>query len=111
MNEFKVFVGIDISKKTFDAALLKTNTSGSILHRCFQQDQEGYLLFSKWLTDNQVACNQQLLICLEHTGMYINGLVNFLVNMQANIWVEMPLRIKKVWGCKEAVTIRLLRST
>jgi len=30
--------------------------------------------------------------------MYINGLVNFLVSMQANIWVEMPLRIKKSLG-------------
>ena len=98
MNEFKVFVGIDISKKTFDAALLKINASASILHRCFQQDQQGYSLFSKWLTDNQATPGEQLLICLEHTGMYINGLVNFLVSMQANIWVEMPLRIKKSMG-------------
>jgi transposase len=98
MNKFKFFVGIDISKKTFDAALLKAGNSGIIIHRCFEQSQAGYALFVKWLTDNGATLDQQVLICLEHTGIYINGLVSFLVSTAAGIWVEMPLRIKKSMG-------------
>lgn len=98
MNKFKFFVGIDISKKTFDAALLKAGSTGIIIHRCFEQSQAGYALFVKWLTDNGAPPGQQVLICLEHTGIYINGLVSFLVSTTAGIWVEMPLRIKKSMG-------------
>jgi hypothetical protein len=98
MNEFKTFVGIDISKKTFDAAVVKLNTPGEIIHQCFSQNPDGYKSFVRWLADQQIIIDEQLLICMEHTGMYINSMVDFLVSIYANIWVEMPLRIKKSLG-------------
>lgn len=98
MNEFKTFVGIDISKKTFDAAVLQVNNQGNIKHQCFSQTPDGYNSFVSWLADQQVIIDQQVLICMEHTGMYINGMVDFLVSIHANMWVEMPLRIKKSLG-------------
>ena len=98
MNEFKTFVGIDISKKTFDAGVLKLNHPGSITHKCFSQTREGYKSFVNWLADQQIIIDQDVLMCMEHTGMYINSMVNFLVGIDANIWVEMPLRIKKSLG-------------
>jgi len=98
MNEFKTFIGIDISKKTFDAAVLKLNSPGKVVHQCFSQTGDGYKSFVSWLTEQQVIIDQQVLICMEHTGIYINSLVDFLVSIHANIWVEMPLRIKKSLG-------------
>lgn len=107
MNKFKIIVGIDISKKTFDAALLKAASSGKIIHRCFDQTRAGYALFIKWLTENGVTLNDEVLICMEHTGIYINGLVNFLLEVRANIWVEMPLRIKKSMGLQRGSNDRI----
>lgn len=98
MYEFKTFVGIDISKKTFDAALLKPGNQITTAHHCFDQNLSGYKAFVFWLKSNDVIVDNNLLICFEHTGIYINGIVNFLVSMDAAIWVEMALKIKKCVG-------------
>ncbi len=97
MNEFKIFVGIDISKKTFDAALLSSYHPLAVRHACFNQNINGFHAFIAWLTE-QDAPLSEVLFCMEHTGIYINGLVNYLLSVQANLWVEMPLRIKRTIG-------------
>jgi transposase len=107
MNEFKVFVGIDISKKTFDAAVLKSDSPSKVIHQCFNQHQQGYKSFVSWLADQQISINEEVLICMEHTGMYINSLVDFLVSIHANIWVEMPLRIKRSLGLQRGADDKL----
>jgi hypothetical protein len=75
MFEFKAFVGIDISKKTFDAAFVSKNAVG-INHQCFSQSKEGFTAFLKWLNRQQVALCDTL-ICMEHTGLYTNGIIHF----------------------------------
>ena len=37
MNEFKTFIGIDVSKKTFDAALLWSTDQVTTIHQSFDQ--------------------------------------------------------------------------
>ncbi|HET9826369.1 MAG TPA: IS110 family transposase [Chitinophagaceae bacterium] len=96
MNKFKSFVGIDVSKKTFDVAVLDACAPLSIAHHEFAQTQAGYASFLSWLQHQR--CCSEVLICMEHTGIYINGLVNFLAAQGFAIWVEMPLRIKKSMG-------------
>jgi transposase len=98
MNEFKTFVGIDVSKKTFDATLLRSEDPSTTIHRCFEQSISGYKAFIHWLKDEDVCIGADVLICLEHTGIYISGLVTFLVSVNACIWVEMALKIKKRIG-------------
>ena len=78
MIKFKTFTGIDISKKTFDAALIFPQT-GAIHHQCFDQTKQGFKAFIKWLQSHQVIL-QDTLICMEHTGLYTNGIINFLVD-------------------------------
>lgn len=107
MNEFKTFIGIDISKKTFDAALISLSVPNVYMHQCFLQSKEGYTSFLQWLQLHQVAFDDETLICMEHTGIYINGVVEFLVANNANIWVEMPLKIKKSMGLQRGVDDRL----
>ncbi len=96
MFKFKAFAGIDISKKTFDAAFILPG-SGTIIHQCFPQTKEGFIAFIKWLSEQQVTL-QDTLICMEHTGLYSSGITRFLVEAKAHFWVEMAIKIKRSMG-------------
>ncbi len=96
---FKNFVGIDISKTWFDAALIKAdNASSSVIHQQFSQKPEGFKKMEAWLQQHDVQLDEQTLFCMEYTGLYNTGLVHHLVKNKAQLWVEMPLRIKKAGG-------------
>lgn len=107
MNEFKTFVGIDISKKTFDAALLQPRDHATAIHHSFDQNPQGYNDFICWLKSNDVIIGSDVLICFEHTGIYINGFVNFLLSLNACVWVEMALKIKKCMGLQRGSNDKL----
>jgi len=64
MKEFKTFIGIDISKKTFDAALLHNNNCSSITHQCFDQTIKGYTSFIDWLKGYGILVDDSVLICM-----------------------------------------------
>lgn len=96
MIKFKAFTGIDISKKTFDAALVFPGTVGAH-HQCFPQTEEGFAAFIKWLESYGIIL-QDTLICMEHTGLYTNGIIRFLVGLKAHLWVEMAIKIKRSMG-------------
>ena len=98
MSKLKNYVGIDISKLWFDVALIKTNYPSEFIHRQFVQNSTGYKKLLEWLSLNSVEVDDKTLFCMENTGLYNTGLVNHLVIMQAQLWVEMPLRIKKAGG-------------
>lgn len=107
MKEFKTFIGIDISKKTFDVALMQNNNCSSLTHQFFEQTTKGYTSFIEWLKEHDVLLDDNVLICMEHTGIYIHGLIEFLVHHEANIWVEMALRIKKTLGLQRGTNDKL----
>jgi transposase len=94
----KNFVGIDISKTYFDAALVKVEDPSQIVHQQFSQKPEGFLKMIHWLEQQGVRAGADTLFCMEYTGLYNTGLVNYLVQKKAQLWVEMPLRIKKAGG-------------
>lgn len=95
---FKNFVGIDISKSWFDITLITKDVTAKPLHQQFAQTANGFTQLVEWLQEHEVTVHTQTLFCLEYTGIYNTGLVNFLVHQSASIWVEMPLRIKKAGG-------------
>ena len=94
----KSFVGIDISKLWFDAALIKSNDPGQSVHKQFSQNEEGFEKLATWLVQQGIQLNDETLFCMEYTGIYNTALVNFLLKQKAQIWVEMPLRIKRSQG-------------
>jgi len=51
-----------------------------------------------WLKQQGITPGEDTLFCMEYTGLYNHGLVNYLVKAKAKLWVEMPLRIKKAGG-------------
>ena len=98
MSKLKNFVGIDISKLWFDAALIKSDNPSQITHQQFTQKPEGFRKMKEWLLKLDVRTDDETLFCMENTGVYNTGLVNYLVKSKAQIWVEMPLKIKKAGG-------------
>lgn len=94
----KNFIGIDISKPFYDAALLKADHPHQIIHQRFSQSPIGFKDLIVWLEKQDVFLNEGTVVCMEYTGIYNTGLVNFLTRLKAQLWVEMPLRIKKASG-------------
>jgi len=89
------FVGIDISKLSFDAALLQVKEPGKVIHRQFQQTAKGFIELKEWLQGRGVIFDENTLCCMEYTGIYNTRLVDFLCTEKAHLWVEMAIRIKK----------------
>lgn len=94
----KNFIGIDISKPFYDAAILRADQPNQTIHQQFSQTLEGYKEMMFWLEQHNIFLDEETLICMEYTGVYNSGLVNFLIKRKAQLWVEMPLRIKKSAG-------------
>jgi transposase len=98
MNKLKNFVGIDVSKLWFDAALIKANAPQKVVHQQFMQSPEGFKKMKEWLITHDAEMSDETLFCMEHTGLYSTGLINYLILHKAQVWVEMPLKIKKAEG-------------
>ena len=96
MLKFNSFVGIDISKKTFDATLIVSGYAADN-HHCFPQTKEGFAAFVTWLKTHRATISNTL-ICMEHTGLYTNGIIHFLMKANALLWVEMAIKIKRSMG-------------
>lgn len=94
----KNFVGIDISKPFFDVALLKANQFNQIVHHQFEQSIQGFTEMNNWLKEQDVLLDEETLFCMEFTGIYNTGLVNYLCSKSALLWVEMAVKIKKSEG-------------
>ncbi|MBY0281113.1 MAG: IS110 family transposase [Alphaproteobacteria bacterium] len=85
----KIIIGIDISKLTFNVALLVPNQP----IRCteFSNDQKGFQLLHKWLNCRKIA---KAHICMEATGGYEEALAQFFFNYQYDISIVNPARTK-----------------
>ena len=77
MNYF-YFIGIDISKLWFDAAIRQPGKPRYIRHRQFENSEKGFIAFLNWLKQNQINDFSLVFVCMEHTGVYTVPLCNFL---------------------------------
>ena len=93
--KFEHYVGIDVSKKTFDVAIKKESMAYS--HKSFSNDKPGIKLFLKYLKSEEVVL-EICLVCLEHTGIYTHLLLGILNSKKINIWLEHALTIKRSLG-------------
>lgn len=93
--KFTHILGIDISKDTIDLGLSQNKANSSITNNKFSNNLKGYKGLLAWLEEQHVALDQ-VLICLETTGIYHRCLVAFLQSYQAFVWVEKAVAIK--WG-------------
>ena len=95
-QNYLYYVGVDLSKLTFDAVL--RNVSEDLEHRVFDNNRAGIKRFTSWLERKKGFDFKQALICMEHTGLYSRELVQAMVKIEAFVWLESPLQIKKSLG-------------
>ena len=91
MKEYKQFFGVDISKKTIDVTMLQNNQN---VHKQFSNDEPGMQQLLSWVQELKVKTDE-ILFCMEATGLYCFTLTQFLVNNAIDTWVEHAAQIKK----------------
>lgn len=91
MKTFKHFVGIDISKLTFDVSF--DGESKQVQHVKFKNSPKGFTEFSGILAKSDFK-ESHTLICMENTGLYNLALCNYLLDAGFSVWVENPTQIK-----------------
>jgi transposase len=83
-----MFLGLDISKATFDAALIKDENKPR--HKRFANTEAGHRQLAAWLEDNGVT---KVHACLEATGTYGEALALFLIEQGHTVSVVNPAAI------------------
>jgi transposase len=84
----KSVLGIDVAKKKLDVALM---FDGKTLTRKFDNSPNGFKLLQGWLASLHI---EQVHACLESTGVYGDGVAEFLYQKGYRVSVVNPLRIK-----------------
>jgi transposase len=95
--DYKLFVGIDQSKHTFDVCVFN---DGKLHHEQFENNLKGFKKMMKWITSLYKVEVHEILFCSEHTGLYSLPLSIYLAEQQAHLRMENPLQIKLSSGMK-----------
>lgn len=93
----KNFIGIDVSKKTLDVAIYSINGNERVNHLRIENNRDGFKKMILWIKEKKIAL-KELLICMEHTGVYANEIVNFLEKRGITYCRLSALAIKKSLG-------------
>jgi len=96
--ETTYFLGIDISKKTFQAAL--TTDGINMFEMEVANTSKSIGMFFKDLKNKFLFSQEKLIICLEHTGIYAFPLLDHLIKSEIKVCVEPALQIKQSQGMK-----------
>ncbi len=79
-----IFIGIDISKLTFDAAYI---LNSRYIHKQFANNAKGFEVFLKWMNKSEEC----IYTCLEATGIYSFNLAQYLSQHKINVMVVNPI--------------------
>jgi transposase len=90
------FLGIDISKKKFNLAL--TLDAKNFYEEEAENNAKGIQALFIDLKKRFSFNFSQLIVCMEHTGIYCQPLLDFLVKKEIKVCVEPALRIKQSQG-------------
>lgn len=96
--EQQAVLGIDISKRTFDAEL---RTKERARHKVFDNNQAGFAELAKWIAEYENIGSVHA--CMEATGFYWMELAIFLHESGVRVSVVNPAR---VWGYRKSELVR-----
>ena len=65
-TQYSFFVGIDLSKKTFDATIVDS-IGKKVAYKRFKNTSEEHFLFLSWVS-KITKTQENILFCMEHTG-------------------------------------------
>lgn len=100
----KISIGIDFSKKTFDAAIAcrEGDACKQLGHAKFENDNSGYRAMAKWAAETAkragLGDRQEWIFCGENTGECSLGLCDFLYGKGLDVWLESALVIHRKCG-------------
>ncbi len=101
----KIAIGIDFSKKTFDATIIRRDDDSytELAYSKFNNDANGFKAFEKWVKASikgtpESKKKSELLFCGEHTGMCSIPLCDFLARKQYFMWLESAMVIHRKCG-------------
>ncbi|MXV53356.1 IS110 family transposase [Pedobacter sp. HMF7647] len=97
---YKLFAGIDISKKKTDVVFFLSQAPDQAYHQCFENNKKGCLEMLNWIASLTAVSFQEMLFCAEDTGLYTLPLCTFFSQQQGKLWIENPLRLKRSLGLK-----------
>lgn len=89
---YNFFIGVDVSKKTLDFAVLKGNDL--LFKWTGENDQPGIKKFWDQLKLQKSFCVNDAIFCMEHTGIYNQHLLSFLYAKKASVCLEAAVHIK-----------------
>jgi transposase len=90
------FLGIDVSKKKLDAAL--TLDGVNMYEKQIENSPAAIKSFIQLLQKEFSFRPSQLVVCLEHTGIYCQPFLDFAVSKKINVCLEPALQIKQSQG-------------
>lgn len=97
----KIAIGIDFSKKTFDATIKRRVGDDFIElgYSKFDNDEKGFKAFMSWVRKNvrhlpEGKGRSSWIFCGENTGICSAALSDFLASKGYDMWLESALRIK-----------------
>lgn len=95
-------LGIDMAKKKFDAAL--TQDGKNFYEIQVENNAKSIKLFFQELKKKFGFSFSQLIVCVEHTGIYCNPLLDFVLKNKINVCLEPALQIKQSQGMTRGKT-------
>jgi transposase len=90
------FIGIDISKAKLDYTLCREGEF--IKHSKIDNSPSAIRLWFKEMKSAYKAGGQNTIFCLEHTGPYGDVVSRTLDKLNARVWLESPIQIKRSLG-------------
>ncbi len=96
-EEFKQFIGIDISKSKLDLSLISASDPEASAFIEVSNNAKGMKQITKWLQSLEITFDK-VLFCMEYTGIYGLPVQNFLISKGAFVWVEMANQIIRSSG-------------
>jgi transposase len=103
---FKNFIGIDISKGTFDIALIKDGNLSVTISDDFPNNSGGIVKLEEFLKKQELDM-EETLFCMEHTGIYCRLLSHYLTECKYHVWLEMPVKIIRSLGIQRGKNDRI----
>ena len=89
------FIGIDVSKITLDVSLYHNKG-----HKVFQNSKSGFKALLSWVKKQTKTTEENLVFCLEHTGIYSLNLCSFLQELELTYHLVSGLEIKRSLGIR-----------
>lgn len=101
----KIAIGIDFSKKTFDATIKRRveNDNIEVAYSQFGNDEKGFHAFEKWVRKSvrkfpEGKGRSSWIFCGENTGVCSAALSDYLAGKGYDMWLESALQIKRKSG-------------